>query len=490
MSTELLQRLQTSINAMAADGNVDVEDVESALGAIWADGVLSPAEAQVLGEALRALSRVLEPAARRYLDDRLAGRPVALVSRLLLGPPPRGAAIDLYHPRSDVVRLQSALVALGHAVRVDGLYGGGTTRAVAELQRASSLTPTGLLDTLTLVRLNEALRSAGHPPLDLSPRARIRPDEVVALRGGSNREDNRRLQVALSAIAAARGEPQLSADGAFGAITEAAVRAAQARAYLPETGVVDRATAVAIQHELAAAGGGALELEGAPPEGKTELHFYPGDHELKVYVLREGKHIGTYGMVGGTSVGRDDPRSDVDYSPSPEGRYDVVEVSPHAAYSWSYSYVPYGADLRKVDGEVEYRDGTGAWRVATGPASVFAGRNPPPLGSNEYLDEDGKLPPTWRYNDFGHLRGRLRSQATRALQTHMIHSSADQEETAAYFADTGALLRPEEALRRLRHSHGCEHVHPRDLDDMITRGYLRPGTVFVIHGYDDRFGAA
>jgi hypothetical protein len=72
----------------------------------------------------------------------------------------------------------------------------------------------------------------------------------------------------------------------------------------------------------------------------------------------------------------------------------------------------------------------------------------------------------------------------------MVHSSADQEETAAYFAETGALLRPDEALRRLRHSHGCEHVHPRDLDDMVTRGFLRPGAVFVIHGYDDRFGAA
>jgi hypothetical protein len=382
------------------------------------------------------------------------------------------------------------LVDLGHAVAVDGIYGSGTTRALAEVQRGASLPSTGLLDTLTLLRMNDALRAAGRPPLDLSPRARIRPDEVLAMRGGHNRDDNRRLQVALSTIAVARGEPDLEVDGAFGAMTEAAVRAAQARGYLPETGVVDAATVAAIQRELNACGGGSLELNGARSEARVELHFYPGNHELKVYVLREGKHVATYGMVGGMADERDDPRSDVDYTPSPEGRYDVVDVSPHAAFSWSYSYVPYGSDLRESSGEVEYRDGTGKWRFATGPASVFAGRNPPPLGFREYLNEDGKLPPTWRYNDFGHLRARLRDQTTRALQTHMVHSSADQEETAAYFAETGALLRPDEALRRLRHSHGCEHVHPRDLDDMVTRGFLRPGAVFVIHGYDDRFGAA
>ena len=29
--------------------------------------------------------------------------------------------------------------------------------------------------------------------------------------------------------------------------------------------------------------------------------------------------------------------------------------------------------------------------------------------------------------------------------------------------------------------------YPRDLDDMVARGFLAPGTRFVIHGYDEVF---
>ncbi len=69
--------------------------------------------------------------------------------------------------------------------------------------------------------------------------------------------------------------------------------------------------------------------------------------------------------------------------------------------------------------------------------------------------------------------------------THMIHSSPDQEETRRYFTDTDALLDPSAALATLRQSHGCEHVHPRDVDEMVSKGYLAPGSVLVIHGYDE-----
>ena len=116
---------------------------------------------------------------------------------------------------------------------------------------------------------------------------------------------------------------------------------------------------------------------------------------------------------------------------------------------------------------------------------MFAGRNPPPLERASYLDRTGKVYETWRLNDFGHLRGQLKSVRTGAYQGHMIHSSPKNEATAAYFADTDALLDPAKALGVLDWSHGCEHIHPRDLDEMVARGYLAPGTTFVVHGYDE-----
>ena len=165
--------------------------------------------------------------------------------------------------------------------------------------------------------------------------------------------------------------------------------------------------------------------------GAVELHFYPNEAELKVYVIRGGKELARYGMVGGQTRLLDDPRNPtVDYGPSPAGTYEIVRVSPHASTAWSYSYVPYGAPLRDKGGEIEFRDVDGVWKMATGPSSVFAARNPPPLPRSSYIDgATGKPYPFWQLNDFGHLRGQLKSLKTGQLQGHMIHSSPGNEET-------------------------------------------------------------
>lgn len=486
-AADLIKRL----NFLVADGNLDLEDIETALRAVDGDG-LQDDEYEALYDAISNFADRMEPVVRQYLAERLGGRPVQLVPRVLLGPVPRGERPDRFQPRHEVMRLQEALSALGRPLKADGDYGPATTAAVQAFQAEGGLSASGWVDSPTLLALNAALDAAGHPLLDLTPRARIRPDRVLAMKNGANTADNTAVQTALSALAAHYGEPalQLTADGQFGPRTETAVKALQRRWLLPETGIVDDTTLGAINLALEVAGQPAITLAGGVGLGKVELHFFPGSHELKVYVVSGGRLLDTYAMTGGRAQAADDPNSAVDYSPSPAGRYDVVEVSPHVAASWAWSYVPYGADLREVGGEVEYRDLGGVWRVATGPRSVFAGRSPAPLPRECYLGPDGRVAPVWRYSDFGHLRGRLRSRRTGNLMTHMIHSSADQEETRAYFADTDALLKPEAALATLRLSHGCEHVHPRDVDEMVAKGYLAPGVILVIHGYDESWAGA
>ena len=79
---------------------------------------------------------------------------------------------------------------------------------------------------------------------------------------------------------------------------------------------------------------------------------------------------------------------------------------------------------------------------------------------------------------------------TKAAQTHMIHATPYGELSKVYNQDTAALLVPAKALEVLGHSHGCEHIHPKDLDEMVSKGYIRPGTIFVVHGYDERSGSA
>jgi hypothetical protein len=54
-----------------------------------------------------------------------------------------------------------------------------------------------------------------------------------------------------------------------------------------------------------------------------------------------------------------------------------------------------------------------------------------------------------------------------------------------YPVDTERKVDAATALDVLDWSHGCEHIHPRDLDELVSRGVLAPGTPFVVHGYDE-----
>jgi hypothetical protein len=275
-AADLIKRL----NFLVADGNLDLEDIETALRAVDHDG-LQDDEAEALRDAISDFADRMEPAVLKYLAERLGGRPVQLVPRVLLGPVPRGERPDRFQPRHEVMRLQEALSALGRPLKADGDYGPATTAAVQAFQAEGGLSATGWVDSPTLLALNAALGAAGRPLLDLTPRARIRPDRVLAMKNGANAADNTAVQTALSALAAHYGEPalQLTADGQFGPRTEAAVKALQRRWLLPETGIVDDTTLAAINLALEIAGQPAIALVGGVGLGKVELHFFPGSHE-------------------------------------------------------------------------------------------------------------------------------------------------------------------------------------------------------------------
>ncbi|MCB9759927.1 MAG: murein L,D-transpeptidase [Alphaproteobacteria bacterium] len=481
---------QPVLRFLSKDGNLDIEDVALAVERALDDGRLSVLEANELRQALDTWSERFEPAARRYLEDLLAGKARRLVNRVLLAPHPRGEPKDLYYARTDVVALQEALGWLGHPTAIDGDFGPGTGRALSAFQESQGIDPSGVLDSRTLSRMNHTLEAQGRPLVDLSPRARIRPDAVIAATHAADRDTTKALQRALNGLRTHYGldTTRLSVDGDFGPATAAALRSLQAYAYLPETGILDVSTAEALNLLLAPAGLALLDTTPPEPDARpVELHFYPGPEEHKVYVLRGGDVLEAYGMVGGEPEARDDEHSDIDYSPTPAGTYEVIRVDPHASWSWAFSYVPFGSHLREVGGEIQFRDGGGVWRFATGPEGVFKDRTPPPLLAAHYRNSDGSLPPTWTRSEFGHLRGLLRDVRTGRTQGHMIHSSPYAELTKHYFTDTEALDDAASALDLLRVSHGCEHIHPKDMDELVARGWMRPGTRFVVHGYDERF---
>jgi peptidoglycan hydrolase-like protein with peptidoglycan-binding domain len=109
-------------------------------------------------------------------------------------------------------------------VLVDGVFGLKTVQAVQAFQRSVHLAPTGVADAAVW----HALDVRDHP---------LRAEYSTVLRLGSQGPAVVVLQKALG----------LTADGAFGPATQAAVKALQARAKLAQTGVVATLTWQAVE---------------------------------------------------------------------------------------------------------------------------------------------------------------------------------------------------------------------------------------------------
>lgn len=124
---------------------------------------------------------------------------------------------------SAVSTLQRAL----GGVLVDGAFGSRTAAAVAAFQKAKHLSPTGVVDRAVWL----ALQTRDYPLLAYR--------NVVLKRGSTG-----------SAVVALQRALKIGSDGEFGPLTEQAVKIAQARAKLAQTGVVAAVTWQAIERQL------------------------------------------------------------------------------------------------------------------------------------------------------------------------------------------------------------------------------------------------
>jgi peptidoglycan hydrolase-like protein with peptidoglycan-binding domain len=133
---------------------------------------------------------------------------------------------------ADVTALQQALIGAGIRPRggADGVFGAATAAALKQYQAARGLTPSGVVDEATA----NALASTGGGG---------QANPLVGLKAGSLGNTVKQLQETLIAAGInVRG----GADGIFGPATQNALRDFQRSQGLPETGVVDDATAAAL----------------------------------------------------------------------------------------------------------------------------------------------------------------------------------------------------------------------------------------------------
>lgn len=149
---------------------------------------------------------------------------------------PVDGAVAVVVPTTSLTRYQTAVLSRGSRgpgvkalqralkVHADGIFGGATIAAVAAVQTRRGLPGTGLVDAATWA----AVERLAHPLL---------PHRLTLLQRYSTGPPVLSLERAL----------KIPADEYFGPATLSAVRAAQSKARLPQTGVVNSATWAAIE---------------------------------------------------------------------------------------------------------------------------------------------------------------------------------------------------------------------------------------------------
>lgn len=194
------------------------------------DGVVGPATWRKLYEVYHSIvkSGLLPPA-----------------SSLPKTPPFPGIPVFWGQEGNNVRAIQTHLNAIAKhypsipTVNVDGKFGQSTHTQVVAFQRRFSLTPDGIVGEMTWSRIMEVFRGlpsgegggGGTAPNDQYP--------GTSLRVGSRGDSVRHMQTYLRAISEAFPViPRITADGAFGPATEAAVRAFQRFFGLSADGVI------------------------------------------------------------------------------------------------------------------------------------------------------------------------------------------------------------------------------------------------------------
>jgi len=202
-----------------------------------------------------------------------------------------------------VVQLQQAIMKMGWPLArgADGTFGTGTRSALAAVQRANGLAPSGVVDerTARLLSLVAPAGGSGQVPASGSTAAGYPVFD----------EHGARVVALQRALAAAGVVPRGGTDGVFGSSTVNGVLAIQRSRGLPATGKVDAATAAALglapMDPPAASAPIAISLEAKPVQGPC----YYGDTwqaarsvgrvHLGVDILaKEGNEL--YAVTGGT----------------------------------------------------------------------------------------------------------------------------------------------------------------------------------------------
>jgi hypothetical protein len=167
------------------------------------------------------------------------------------------------------------------------------------------------------------------------------------------------------------------------------------------------------------------------------------------------------------------------------GKYTLHFEGQHVSTRWPLSKIPFGAELKvdpKDPTDVLWRGKQHVWRSTRKTLGLKAETDMPKAitEENDRLTAraggtpSNKLPATWPFNDFGHAVWYMIDEKTGRQSEQFLHETPDNERQ-----------RELKIPVVLDYSHGCIHVSPAGIDEMMKQRYLVNGTRLVVHKYTE-----
>lgn len=164
--------------------------------------------------------------------------------------------------------------------------------------------------------------------------------------------------------------------------------------------------------------------------------------------------------------------------PTTKGSYVLSSCGKHVSTRYRlFGRVPWGTRLKEENKVLKVLI-DGKWQ----PLSKYSTVTKEELEDEYfYLYKKRTLPDKWVFNDFGHMtcyyfidinhNGVFDGKSER-IQGEFIHTTPKSEAENVLYHTV-----------ELEGSHGCIHVKPNDIDEMIKKGYLVKGNLVVVHSY-------
>lgn len=216
------------------------------------------------------------------------------------------------------------------------------------------------------------------------------------------------------------------------------------------------------------------------------------------YKLIKLKSFEAHGGLSRDFLDNDPVSKQEGYSSTKEGRYVVHSIGKHvSAGRWLLSTVPWGTPILFNQSEhILYVQKGGKMIKLRNYNSQWGGYSEKDLYDEllqiyqrYYKSYYGMaFPNTWIFNDFGHVtikyfkdtNANFIMDSNEKIQSDFIHTTQIDEAITAYNN------RVETKFARpisLSNSHGCIHVKPQSIDEIINNGYLSRGSNIEIHTY-------